>query len=198
MWSRCADTTAEAGGVALDRYLADDGRVDRRVWRLAVALPIALLGRALDNGLTVERFVRLGQHLRCRVQAAHHAVRVLGFLTFCLGVSVGTIRRRHDGRAEMPQKGLDFCAHIRPPVSGASCARNHRALETEVAMTKRTRPRPTRRGVGYARRSTDRQEQSIGDQKRAVEAYALREDIHILDWYVDDAISGASADGREG
>ncbi len=64
-------------------------------------------------------------------------------------------------------------------------------------MTKRTRARPTRLAVGYARRSTDRQEQSIADQRRAVEAYALREGIEIRDWYVDDAISGASADGRD-
>jgi site-specific DNA recombinase len=51
--------------------------------------------------------------------------------------------------------------------------------------------------VGYARRSTDRQEQSIGDQKRAVETWAEAEGLQLLDWYVDDAISGAAADGRE-
>ena len=55
----------------------------------------------------------------------------------------------------------------------------------------------TRTAVGYARRSTDRQEQSIGDQKRAVESWAEAEGLRLLDWYVDDAISGAAADGRE-
>ena len=33
-------------------------------------------------------------------------------------------------------------------------------------------PNSTRRAVGYLRRSTDRQEQSIPDQKKAVEAFA--------------------------
>ena len=51
--------------------------------------------------------------------------------------------------------------------------------------------------VGYARRSTDRQEQSIGDQKRAVESWAEAEGLRLLDWYVDDAISGAATDGRD-
>jgi hypothetical protein len=42
--------------------------------------------------------------------------------------------------------------------------------------------------VGYARRSTDRQEQSIGDQKRTVENWAEADGLELLDWYVDDAI----------
>jgi len=50
--------------------------------------------------------------------------------------------------------------------------------------------------VGYLRRSTDRQEQSIGDQKRVIDAWALGNGFNILDYYTDDAISGASADGR--
>ena len=51
--------------------------------------------------------------------------------------------------------------------------------------------------MGYARRSTDRQEQSVGDQRKAVEAYAAKEGYSILDWYVDDAISGAGTDDRK-
>ena len=55
----------------------------------------------------------------------------------------------------------------------------------------------SRNAAGYARRSTDRQEQSIGDQRRAVEQYAEANDFRMVDWYVDDAISGASADARD-
>ncbi len=51
--------------------------------------------------------------------------------------------------------------------------------------------------VGYLRRSTDRQEQSIGDQKHALEVYAQDHGFEILDFYVDDAISGTSADERK-
>ncbi len=50
--------------------------------------------------------------------------------------------------------------------------------------------------VGYLRRSTDRQEQSIGDQRRVIEAYAVNNGYDILDYYVDDAISGASSEDR--
>ena len=51
--------------------------------------------------------------------------------------------------------------------------------------------------MGYALRSTDRQEQSIGDQRRAVEQYAETNGFRLVDWYVDDAISGASTDARD-
>jgi len=50
--------------------------------------------------------------------------------------------------------------------------------------------------VGYARRSTDLQERSIPDQKAYVEKWADQNGYHILRWYIDDAISGASAKGR--
>lgn len=51
--------------------------------------------------------------------------------------------------------------------------------------------------VGYLRRSTDRQEQSIGDQQRVIDAYAATNEIKVLDYYIDDAISGASSEGRD-
>ncbi len=50
--------------------------------------------------------------------------------------------------------------------------------------------------VGYLRRSTDRQEQSIGDQKQAIELYAANHDFEILEYYTDDAISGATSSER--
>jgi len=50
--------------------------------------------------------------------------------------------------------------------------------------------------VGYVRRSTDRQEQSIPDQKKALEAYAAEHSLRLGRFYVDDAISGTSTLGR--
>ena len=50
--------------------------------------------------------------------------------------------------------------------------------------------------IGYLRRSTDRQEQSIGDQRRVIEAYAVNNGYDLLNYYTDDAISGASSEGR--
>jgi DNA invertase Pin-like site-specific DNA recombinase len=54
-----------------------------------------------------------------------------------------------------------------------------------------------RPAVGYLRRSTDRQEQSIGDQRKAIEHYALEQGFELLDFYVDDAISGTTAEQRK-
>ena len=51
--------------------------------------------------------------------------------------------------------------------------------------------------VGYLRRSTDRQEQSLPDQKRAVEVYAADNGLRLHHLYVDDAISGTSAAQRK-
>ena len=47
--------------------------------------------------------------------------------------------------------------------------------------------------VGYLRRSTDRQEQSIPDQRKAIERYAAENDLELARFFVDDAISGTSA-----
>ena len=53
-----------------------------------------------------------------------------------------------------------------------------------------------RAAIGYVRRSTDRQEQSIPDQKKAIEKYTDDHELRLLRFYVDDAISGTSTIGR--
>ena len=50
----------------------------------------------------------------------------------------------------------------------------------------------------YLRRSTDRQMQSIGDQRTAIERYADQHGYRIVSEYVDDAVSGTRVDGRLG
>jgi len=57
--------------------------------------------------------------------------------------------------------------------------------------------RNSRQAVGYVRRSTDRQEQSIPDQKKAIEVYCREQGLDLVDWYVDDAISGTSTTTRK-
>jgi DNA invertase Pin-like site-specific DNA recombinase len=59
-----------------------------------------------------------------------------------------------------------------------------------------TNTHPKNRAVGYVRRSTDRQEQSIPDQKKALEKYAVEQGLRLAKFYVDDAISGTSTLGR--
>ncbi len=53
-----------------------------------------------------------------------------------------------------------------------------------------------KRAVTYLRRATDRQEQSIQDQRRHLAAYADQNDLIIVDEFVDDAISGTTARDR--
>ena len=48
----------------------------------------------------------------------------------------------------------------------------------------------TNTAVGYVRRSTDRQEQSIDDQKNILSKYAQDNGIRLNKFYVDNAISG--------
>src|SRR5215510_9423475 len=66
-----------------------------------------------------------------------------------------------------------------------------------VAQTSRIGATGCTPAVGYLRRSTDRQEQSIPDQQKAVEAYCTQHGLTLLRCYVDDAISGTSALGRK-
>ena len=50
--------------------------------------------------------------------------------------------------------------------------------------------------VAYLRRSTDRQEQSIGDHRKVIRRYADENGYQLLDEYVDDAISGTLITGN--
>jgi site-specific DNA recombinase len=52
--------------------------------------------------------------------------------------------------------------------------------------------------VAYLRRSTDRQEQSLGDQRKEIIRYARENGYTVVREYVDDAISGTSAEERPG
>ena len=65
-------------------------------------------------------------------------------------------------------------------------------------VTQTLTARGTIPAVGYLRRSTDRQEQSIGDQRQAIERYALEHNFEVLHYYIDDAISGTSTEQRKG
>ncbi len=53
-----------------------------------------------------------------------------------------------------------------------------------------------KKAVGYLRRSTDKQEQSLEDQKREIISFAQREGFELTEWYADDAISGAFSENR--
>jgi len=63
-----------------------------------------------------------------------------------------------------------------------------------MARNKSNRRQDT--AVGYVRRSTDKQKQSIGDQKKAIESYVQERSLKLLKFYVDDAISGTSVTKR--
>jgi site-specific DNA recombinase len=64
-------------------------------------------------------------------------------------------------------------------------------------MAKRARNKLVNTAVGYVRRSTDKQEQSIPDQKKAIESYAAENGLKISKFYLDDAISGTSTVKRK-
>ncbi len=65
-------------------------------------------------------------------------------------------------------------------------------------LDKASRPDPALRpAVGYLRRSTNRQEQSLEDQESAIKRYAGQHGFEILRFYTDDAISGTSTEARK-
>jgi DNA invertase Pin-like site-specific DNA recombinase len=69
-------------------------------------------------------------------------------------------------------------------------------MDATYMIRQNSNTRQDSRAVGYVRRSTDRQEQSIPDQKKALEAYAAEHGLHLVKFYIDDAISGTSTLGR--
>ncbi|GAI66600.1 unnamed protein product, partial [marine sediment metagenome] len=69
-------------------------------------------------------------------------------------------------------------------------------MDATYMIRQNSNTRQNSRTVGYVRRSTDRQEQSIPDQKKALEAYAAKHGLRLVKFYVDDAISGTSTLGR--
>jgi DNA invertase Pin-like site-specific DNA recombinase len=50
----------------------------------------------------------------------------------------------------------------------------------------------------YLRRSTDRQEKSLDDQRRELKRHAEEHDFHIVAEFVDDGVSGTSGETRKG
>ena len=59
-------------------------------------------------------------------------------------------------------------------------------------------PTDTIPAVAYLRRSTDKQEQSLGDQRSEIARFANERGYDMVGEYVDDAISGTSASKRPG
>src|SRR5262245_8332712 len=52
--------------------------------------------------------------------------------------------------------------------------------------------------AGYLRRSNEKQEKSIADQKTEIEKLAKRLGYKIIRWYIDDGISGDDTERRAG
>ncbi len=52
--------------------------------------------------------------------------------------------------------------------------------------------------VGYLRRSTEKQEQSLTDQRTQIERYAADNGFRVVRWYQDDGISGDDTHKRAG
>ncbi len=66
-----------------------------------------------------------------------------------------------------------------------------------MPLPRHATPLATQTAVAYLRRSTDRQEQSIPDQRRAIELFAAERGLILDRYYTDDAISGTSTTRRK-
>src|SRR3989339_267236 len=53
-----------------------------------------------------------------------------------------------------------------------------------------------KKAIGYVRRSTDKQKQSLDDQRKIITDYADKNGYELLRFYEDDAISGAITEKR--
>jgi DNA invertase Pin-like site-specific DNA recombinase len=93
--------------------------------------------------------------------------------------------------ADSTEDCLAFIAKLSPHAGGI-CEPPERKENTMIATTQ------TIPAVAYLRRSTDRQEQSLGDQRLEISRHAEEHGYEVIREYVDDAISGTSADQRPG
>ncbi len=75
-----------------------------------------------------------------------------------------------------------LCGLMGVPASGNGSSRNCGAASKLAA--------------GYLRRSTDRQEQSIPDQRKAIEQFAAQNGLRIARLFIDDAVSGTTTTRR--
>lgn len=100
------------------------------------------------------------------------------------------VRRVGSRDVSAEQADLDASSASR----GADAPRAHPRAPGSLATG--APPELIRGVVGYLRRSTDRQEQSIGDQRAAVERHAAERGLVVSRWYTDDAVSGTSTAGR--
>ncbi len=103
------------------------------------------------------------------------------------------------GRPEGPAADQSPPRRPRPgpgPGPAPGPARDHRTADPRRAGEAARRLATV--AVGYCRRSTDRQEQSIPDQRRAIERFCEEKALTLLRWHIDDAVSGTSAAHRRG
>lgn len=117
-------------------------------------------------------------------------------------------RAKQRAQGHAPSRSTHKAPALEPAGAGGESAPIHASVDIRSpGPHQRTGrgPRPTGRearaglgAVGYVRRSTDRQEQSIPDQQRAIERYCAQHGLRLLRYYTDDAISGTSTSGRHG
>ncbi len=100
-------------------------------------------------------------------------------------------------RSPVDEPSIDLQSGVEsPPPAARGGERIPNARNQRAASTRAGPAHASRSAVGYLRRSTDRQEQSIPDQRKAIERYAAEQGIAVERWFTDDAISGTSVAGR--